>query len=239
MIVRVRHTDLLSGGFSPLLPCLETAERFGGGLFEQTDETGRTALLGLVGTTAYVTADRSPPLAEIAAFCHLSGVDLILAEIPLPRSRALPLMTATSVGTCTEDVRFLTPGSSQSEYRAAAELLFQREAERESFYLALSQRIVAESAACALFVENGAVVGAAAAPYFSADGACISGVAVSPNARGRGVGTACVTALVHRLRQYGKNTVTLWCERETVPFYKNAGFTERGCVYEGIVDDLL
>ncbi|MBQ3888654.1 MAG: GNAT family N-acetyltransferase, partial [Clostridia bacterium] len=230
MIVRVRYTDRLSGGFSPLLPCLETAERFGGGLFEQTDDTGRTALLGLVGTTAYLSADKTPPLAEIAAFCRVSGVDTICADVPLPRSRVLPLMTATTVGAFAQDVRFLTPGSSQSEYRAAAELLFQREAERESFYLALSPRIVAQAAACSLFVENGAVVGVAAAPYFSSDGSCISGVAVSPEARGRGVGTACVTALVHRLRQCGKNTVTLWCERVTVPFYKIAGFTERGCV---------
>ncbi len=239
MIVRVKNADLLSGVCSPLLPCLETADRFGGGVFEQTDETGRTALLGIVGTTAYLTAGKYPSLAEIAVFCRFSGVQTICSDVPLLRSKELALMTAKNVKADVEGIRFLSPASMRSEYLSAAKLLFRDEEEREAFYLALSPRIVADAAACALCVVKNTVIGVAAAPYVGAGGACISGVAVAPKVRGHGIGTACVTALVNRLRERGKNTVTLWCERETVPFYEKAGFQECGCVYEGIVDELL
>lgn len=60
----------------------------------------------------------------------------------------------------------------------------------------------------------------------------IGRMAVLASARGLGVGTAILRALMQAARQRGHAEVVLSAQTHAVAFYKREGFTEEGAVYE-------
>ena len=86
--------------------------------------------------------------------------------------------------------------------------------------LALRRRGDGRCVGCALVVESCDVLGCE-----GATNATLNSLVVDEELRGRGAGRRlCVEARAWTHETFGADVVTVWCEKELVPFYERCGF---------------
>lgn len=101
--------------------------------------------------------------------------------------------------------------------------------EHDAWYADMSHRIRHGGAEVFAMRAGNTLAAAAVSPFVSEGMALISGVAVNPHYRGKGLGKNAVAGLAVRLKLSDRR-VFVMAEEKLIPFYKSAGFSVCGSV---------
>lgn len=199
---------------------------------------GRTAYLSALDGAYTLTAAADADFAELAAFLTLLGAKTVFCSVQTGRALgwsarrkgvALRLdeeLPAEDPGDWTGELRLHpSPGRIYEVLAACAGEAIQMP-ERMAFHADLSHRIRHGGGRCLLWETGGRDIACAVALESDA-GAYISGVAVLPAYREKGIGSRLLLCL-DRLLLKEHRTIWTLARRDEAPFYERQGFVPDG-----------
>ncbi len=211
--------------------------------FRLWEQEGSGLYLGLVDDALLLfpsgkTASGQEEWEEIVSFLPMTGAGKVLCPAFCGKRLGLPEEFRGRIlrreGTAAGKAKGAFPGGEEGapDLRAVYRLLSFCRSENfhppafEPFYLDLSHRIRHRAAFLSTVYREGEPAAAAIAPAVTEEAALLSGVAVHPGFRRRGLGTEAVNKLVEELA-----VGSFWvfrAEGENKGFYTSLGFREEG-----------
>ncbi len=237
MIKRVRDINALGGGKSPLFPLIYAdfyySSNESDGVFELVSEGQRQLLISLKnGTAVLVKTGDNTELEELYSFLSFWNVKDVLSDFKTEKfNNAYPLLKCLSEKDANNKVKQLCNSSKFADYEKIYNLLNCNGENFSEWFTVFSRKINNNDAVCCYFEEDSFVKSLCLVTAIFKNSAVISGVVTSPEYRSKGLASMCVKGAVGELYKRKINNVYLWCEKNTVPFYKSLGFKEQGEVY--------